>query len=216
MGSYVHFKNDILLIQQYSNITYAEQGNIPDIIFENNTIFYNEIKAITKNYRDQIINIIDCFSDNDKKQKIIEIVDYKLNQLFKAYDNILKILNNKDKKSNKDIIDEMFYYDRRSKQYQGWYVNLFKNNHYLVVYNLDIYGYNYYIANPIQELKFDGAIIYEVMFYPEIGLITVDDEDGKGKKLYLFASYTGNEYQHGYEEKIDFKGLQELIVSRKY
>lgn len=219
MGSYVHFKNDILLIQQYSNVTCAKQGNIPEIIFENNTVFYNEIKAITKNYRDQIINIIDCFSDNDKKEKIIEIVDYKLNQLFKAYDNILKILNNKDKKSkktNKDIIDEMFYYDIKSNQYQGWYVNLFKNNHFLVVYNLDIYGYNYYIANPIQELKFDGAIVYEVMYYPEIGLIAVDDEDGKGKKLYLFASYTGNEHSHGYIEKIDFKGLQELIVSRKY
>ena len=47
IGSYVHFKKDILLIQQYSNISYARKGNIPDIYFENNTKFYNVIKEIT-------------------------------------------------------------------------------------------------------------------------------------------------------------------------
>ena len=214
LGSYIHFKKDILLIQQYSNISYAKDGNIPEVIFENNTKFYNEIKEVTKKYKEQIINIVDCLSHKDVKGRIIEIVDYKLNLLFKAYDNILNILNNKNK-DHKNIINEMFYYDRRSGQYQGWYVDLYKNNNNVVIYNLDIYAYNYFIANPIEEIKFQGAIVYEAMNYPEIGLIAIDDEENKEKKLYLFSSYTGNEYPHAYSGKVDFKGLQELIVSRQ-
>jgi hypothetical protein len=216
LGSYVHFKSDILLIQQYANISYAKEGSIPDIYFENNTEFYNKIRKITLKYRDEIINIVNCMTDNDKKEKITEIIGYKLQKLFKAYDNILKILNNKDKKINKEIIDEMFYYDRKTNQYQGWYLNLYKDNRNIPVYNLDIYAYNYFIANPIKELYFDGAIVYEAMHYPELGLVTVDDKENKGKKLYLFSTYTGNEYPHPYIKKIDFKGLQELIVERKY
>ena len=218
ISSYVHFKNDILLIQQYTNISYAKEGSIPDIHFENNTEFYNKIKEITSKYRDEIINLVNCLSDSDKKEKISEIVNYKINKLFKAYDNILKILNNKDKdkNNNKEIIDDMFYYDRKSDQYQGWYVNLYKDNHNVPIYNLDIYAYNFFIANPIKELKFSGAIVYEVMFYPEIGLVTVDDEESKGKKLYLFAGYNGNEFPRVYSKKIDFKGLQENIIARKY
>ena len=215
LGSYIHFKKDIILIQQFSNISYAKDGNIPDIIFENNTKFYKEIKKVTEKYKENIIELVECLSNKDIKGRIIEIVDFKLNRLFKAYDNILNILNNKNK-DNKNIIDEMFYYDRRSGQYQGWYVDLYKDNNFAVEYNLDIYAYNYYIANPIRQIQFQGAIIYEAMNYPEIGLISIDDKENKEKKLYLFSSYAGNEYPHDYLEKIDFKGLQELIVSRKY
>ena len=215
LGIYIHFKKDIILIQQFSNISYAKDGNIPDIIFENNTKFYKEIKKVTEKYKENIIELVECLSNKDIKGRIIEIVDFKLNRLFKAYDNILNILNNKNK-DNKNIIDEMFYYDRRSGQYQGWYVDLYKDNNFAVVYNLDIYAYNYYIANPIRQIQFQGAIIYEAMNYPEIGLISIDDKENKEKKLYLFSSYAGNEYPHDYLEKIDFKGLQELIVSRKY
>ena len=214
LGSYIHFKKDILLIQQYANITYAKKGNIPDIHFENNTKFYIEIKKITQKFRDEIVNIVDCLSEKEHKEKIVDIIDYKLNLLFRAYDKILKILyNNKD---DKYIIDDMFYYDKRSGGYQGWYVDLFKDNNNNAVYSLDIYAYNYFIANPIKQIEFDGAIIYEAMYYPEIGLIAIDDEKSKQKKIYLFSSYTGNEYPHSYLSKIDFKGLQESIVSRKF
>ena len=216
LGSYIHFKKDILLIQQYSNITYAKKGHIPDIQFENNTKFYIEIKKITQNFRDEIVKIVDCLTDKDHKEKIIDIIDYKLNLLFRAYDKILNILQNKDNKDNKYIIDDMFYYDRRSGGYQGWYVDLYKNNNNNVMYNLDIYAYNYFIANPIKQIEFGGVIVYEAMHYPEIGLIVIEDEKTKEKKIYLFSSYTGNEYPHSYIGKVDFKGLQESIVSRKY
>ena len=110
----------------------------------------------------------------------------------------------------------MFYYDKRSGGYQGWYVDLYKNNNNNVMYNLDIYAYNYFIANPIKQIEFGGVIVYEAMHYPEIGLIVIEDEKTKEKKIYLFSSYTGNEYPHSYIGKVDFKGLQESIVSRKY
>ena len=217
LGSYIHFKKDILIIQQYSNISYCENGNIPDIFFENNTKFYTELKEITKNYKEEIINFVEILDNKKLKEKVIEVVNFKLDSLFKAYDNILTILTNEDKNKRNDIINKMFYFNIKYKIYSGWYVDLYKNDKFEIEYNLDIYAYNYFIANPINQIKFDGAIIYEAMNYPEIGLITVDnDENNMKKKLYLFSTYMGNEYPHRYENKIDFKGLQESILSRHY
>ena len=54
------------------------------------------------------------------------------------------------------------------------------------------------------------------MNYPELGITTFETDDNKSKKLYLFSAYTGNEYPHVYNEKIDFKGLQETIIARNY
>ena len=219
LGSYIHFKRDILIIQQYSNITYCEDGNIPDIYFDNNTKFYNELIEITKKYKEEIINLTECLINNELKEKVKEIVNFKLDFLFKAYYNIKTILTSDDKNKINYIINKMFYFNRKLKMYSGWYVDLYQNDKFETEYNLDIYAYNYFIANPIKDIKFKGAIIYEAMNYPEIGLMAVDvDNKGKNniKKLYIFSSYLGSEYPHRYINKIDFKGLQESILAREY
>ena len=54
------------------------------------------------------------------------------------------------------------------------------------------------------------------MTYPEYGLTAINDEGKNKKKMYLFSTYNGNEYPRYYTEKIDFKGLQESIISRRY
>lgn len=218
IGSYVHFKKDILLIEQYSNVTQSENGNIPDVYFENNTLFYTEIKEITKKYKEHIIDFAEVLENEKLKNKVNEVVNFKVNELLKAYDNILTILTNNDKNKKDDIIDKMFYYNRRQQTYAGWYVDLYKNNNFEIVFNLDIYAYNYFIAYPIQEMKFEGAIVYEAMNYPEIGIMAIkeNEQEYSKKKLYLFSTYTGNEYPHRYENKIDFKGLQESILARQY
>ena len=216
LGSYIHFKKEILLIQQYANITYEEDGFIPDIHFENNTLFYNEIKLVTQKYKDQIFNIIDELEDNDLNKRMKGIANSKLNVLFEAYDYILKILNNADEKDRQNIIKDAFYYDRKSHQYQGWYVELYKNDYGKTVYDLDIYASNFYISNPIRQINFGGVIVYETMTYPEYGLTAINDERKNKKRMYLFSTYNGNEYPRHYTEKVDFKGLQQSIISRRY
>ena len=217
IGSYVHFKKDILIIKQYSNITYCEDGNIPDIYFENNTKFYNELKEITKIYKEQLVNLTEYLDRQELKERVIQVINLKLNYLFNAYDNIIKILTSNSTDEINTIKNKMLYYNRKMQMYSGWYVDLYKNNRLEIEFNLDLYVYNYFIANPISQIDFDGAIIYEAMHYPEIGLLTVKDT-GKNlkKRLYLFSSYTGMEYPHRYEKKIDFKGLQKSILARQY
>ena len=218
IGSYVHFKKDILLIEQYSNVTQSENGNIPDVYFENNTLFYTEIKEITKKYKEHIIDFAEVLENEKLKNKVNEVVNFKVNELLKAYDNILTILTNNDKNKKDDIIDKMFYYNRRQQTYAGWYVDLYKNNNFEIVFNLDIYAYNYFIAYPIQEMKFEGAIIYEAMNYPEIGIMAIkeNEQEYSKKKLYLFSTYMGTEYPRNFVTKVNFKGLQESIYSRRY
>ena len=218
IGSYVHFKKDILLIEQYSNVTQNENGNIPDVYFENNTLFYTEIKEITKKYKEHIIDFAEVLENEKLKNKVNEVVNFKVNELLKAYDNILTILTNNDKNKKDDIIDKMFYYNRRQQTYAGWYVDLYKNNNFEIVFNLDIYAYNYFIAYPIQEMKFEGAIVYEAMNYPEIGIMAIkeNEQEYSKKKLYLFSTYMGTEYPRNFVTKVNFKGLQESIYSRRY
>ena len=216
LGSYIHFKKEILLIQQYTNITYAKEGFIPEIHFENNTRFYSEIKLVTQKYREQIFDIINELEDNNLKKRMKGIANSKLKVLFEAYDNILKILNNADEKDRQNIINDAFYYDRKSRQYQGWYVELYKNDYGKTVYDLDIYATNFYISTPIRQINFGGVVVYETMTYPEYGLTAINGVDKNKKKMYLFSTYNGNEYPRHYSEKIDFKGLQESIISRKY
>ena len=218
IGSYVHFKKDILLIEQYSNVTQSEKGNIPDVYFENNTLFYTEIKEITKKYKEHIIDFAEVLENEKLKNKVNEVVNFKVNELLKAYDNILTILTNNDKNKKDDIIDKMFYYNRRQQTYAGWYVDLYKNNNFEIVFNLDIYAYNYFIAYPIQEMKFEGAIVYEAMNYPEIGIMAIkeNEQEYSKKKLYLFSTYMGTEYPRNFVTKVNFKGLQESIHSRRY
>ena len=217
VGSYVHFKKDILIIKQYSNITYCEDGNIPDIYFENNTKFYNELKEITKIYKEHLVNLTEYLERQELKERVIQVINLKLNYLFHAYDNIIKILTSNSTDEINTIKNKMLYYNRKMQMYSGWYVDLYKNNRMEIEFNLDIYVYNYFIANPISQIDFDGAIIYEAMHYPEIGLITVKDTgENLKKRLYLFSSYTGMEYPHRYEKKIDFKGLQKSILERQY
>ena len=148
-----------------------------------------------------------------------EVVNYKTNFLFKAYDNILTILTSNDKNRKEDIIYKMFFYNIKLKAYSGWYVDLYQNDKFETVFNLDIYAYNYFIANPIKEIKFNGAIVYEAMNYPEIGLIAVNTdnkEKNNKKKVYIFSTYLGSEYPHRFANKVDFKGLQESILAREY
>ena len=218
IGSYVHFKKDILLIEQYTNVTQSENGNIPDVYFENNTLFYTEIKEITKKYKEHIIDFAEVLENEKLKNKVNEVVNFKVNELLKAYDNILTILTNNDKNKKDDIIDKMFYYNRRQQTYAGWYVDLYKNNNFEIVFNLDIYAYNYFIAYPIQEMKFEGAIVYEAMNYPEIGIMAIkeNEQEYSKKKLYLFSTYMGTEYPRNFVTKVNFKGLQESIYSRRY
>ena len=110
----------------------------------------------------------------------------------------------------------MFYYDDESKRYQGWYVDLFKGkNDTDIIYDLDIFAYNYYIGKPIDELEFKGAIVYEAMNYPEIGLIAIRNSTNNQKQLYAFSSYTGNEYPHGWSDTINFDSLRRIIYRRQ-
>ena len=109
----------------------------------------------------------------------------------------------------------MFYYDKKKKKYQGWYVDLYKNQTGDINYALGVYVHNFFMARPLATVDFKGIIIYTSMNYPEFGLISIEDDPNEPKKLYIFSSYTGNEYPHGWTNNINYDGLKRLILSRR-
>ena len=222
-GSYIHFKNDIYLMSESPNASYAVNGSLIDVYFDTDHVkIYEELKEITKTFQEYSLDIINDIENKEIKNKLINYVKNKISKLFVCYDNVLKAINYEnnneyDSPKRREIIDKMFYYDKKLKIYQGWYVDLYRRkNESEIVYDLDIFAYNYYIANPIKELEFKGAIIYEAMNYPEIGLIAIRDKKEKNKKrLFAFSSYIGNEYPHGWSKELDFDGLRRMIFRRQ-
>ena len=109
----------------------------------------------------------------------------------------------------------MFYFDKRKNQYLGWYVDLYKNQKEKIDFNINIYAHNYFMSKPMPKLNFTGAIIYTAMNYPEYGLLAIDNKENETKKIYIFSSYTGNEYPHGWKDNINYDGIKKLILSHK-
>ena len=219
IGSYIHFKKEILLFEQLTKFNYSENGTLIDVYFENNIKFYEELNKITLLLKNYSMNIIKNIKNIEIKKNLTHNINNKLNKLCYAYEKIVKMINFQNNNIFNDerqkIIDTMFYYDNEKKIYEGWYVDLYKkDNEKDINYNLKIYAYNYYISEPINELDYDGSIIYGAMNYPEFGLIGIEDRVNKAKKIYIMSFYSGNEYPHGWSEKIDFDSLKRIIIKR--
>ena len=219
IGGFTHFKKDILLFEQYTNITYCKDGEIVDIYFEPQKKFYEEIQKISLVFQNHLIDLVNCLTNDTVKTKLIRYIERKMKRLYISYNNILKGIelqeNKIDNEEKNKIKDTMFYYDNKKKSYQGWYVDLYKNQTGKINYALGVYVHNFFMARPIPTVDFKGIIIYTSMNYPEFGLISVEEDPKKPKKLYIFSSYTGNEYPHAWVESVNYDGLKRLILNRR-
>lgn len=221
IGSYLHFKKDILLFEQTTLVSDGENGSLIDVHFEDNLDFYKEIKNITLLFQKYSLNIINQIKSPEIKEELGNYIHNQLNKLFVSFENIIKAIKyqkelNNNNEERSEIIKKLFYYNKEKKSYEGWYVDLYKiNNDTEINYNLKIYAYNYHISKPIPELNFTGAMVYGAMNLPEFGVIGVKDKINKTIKLYILSFYSGNEYPHGLTDKIDFKSLKRLIIRGK-
>ena len=221
IGSYTHFKKDVLLFEQYTNITYSQNGEIIDLFFDPQKKFYEEIQKISIVFQNHMIDLLNCMKNETKKNKLINYVERKMKRLFISYEKILKGIELQEKKidinneERKNIKDSMFYYDKKKKKYQGWYVDLYINQTGKINYALKMYANNFFMARPISKVDFKGIIIYTSMNFPEFGLISIEENKNEPKKLYIFSSYTGNEYPHAWTDNINYDGLKRLIITRR-
>ena len=221
IGSYLHFKKDILLFEQTTLVSDGENGSLIDVYFEDDLDFYKEIKNITLLFQKYSLNIINQIKSPEIKGELENYIHNQLNKLFVSFENIIKAIKyqkelNNNNEERSEIIKKLFYYNKEKKSYEGWYVDLYKiNNDTEINYNLKIYAYNYHISKPIPELNFTGAMVYGAMNLPEFGVIGVKDKINKTIKLYILSFYSGNEYPHGLTDKIDFKSLKRLIIRGK-
>ena len=220
IGSYVHFKQETIIFRQKTNIIYAEDGEFLDLYFSPNIKFYTELEKISTIFQKHLLDLINVVQNKTVKIKLEQNIERRMKRLFTSYENILKGIELQDKvnvkgSELKKIRESMFHYDKKKKRYKGWYVDLYKDNDGEINYNLDMYLYNYFMARPLTKIQFKGIIDYISMNYPEFGLITVGDGERAPKKMFIFSSYIGNEYPILWSENVNFKGLKELIMTRR-
>ena len=218
MGGYVHFKRDFLLFVQHANITYSTNGSLIDVYFDNKKKLYETIQKVTLIFQKKLIGLVSYLDDKVVKIELEQLLENKLKKLFVSYENILKAIeiqeNGGANQELEKIKNSMFYYDSRTKQYQGWYVDLYRNKAGEINFNLNVYVNNFYMSRPIFQVKFFGIILYAAMNYPEFGLVAVDTKQKDEKKLYIFSSYTGNEYPRPWGERLNYEWLQKIIFNR--
>ena len=220
IGSYVHFKQETIIFRQKTNIIYAEDGEFLDLYFAPNVKFYTELEKVSTIFQKHLLDLINVVQNKTVKIKLEQNIERRMKRLFTSYENILKGIELQDKvnvkgSELKKIRESMFHYDKKKKRYKGWYVDLYKDNDGEINYNLDMYLYNYFMARPLTKIQFKGIIDYISMNYPEFGLITVGDGERAPKKMFIFSSYIGNEYPILWSENVNFKGLKELIMTRR-
>ena len=221
IGSYIHFKKDIFLFNYTGIIEGDEEGKLIDVYFEDNIEFYEELKNISLIFKKNSLNIIEQIQEQAIKNELKLYIEQKLNKLFIAYENIMKSIRyqidfNKDNENERrKIIENLFYYNKEKKIYEGWYVDLYKiKNDTQLDINLKMYAYNYHVSKPIKEFNFNGSIVFGSMNFPEFGVIGIKDKINKTMKLYILSFYSGNEYPHSLTNEIDFNSLKKLILKR--
>ena len=220
IGSYVHFKEETIIFKQKTNIIYAEDGDFLDLYFNPNVKFYKELEKVSTVFQKHLLDLINIVQNKTIKIKLEQNIERRMKRLFISYENILKYIEIQDKvnvkgSDLKNLRESMFHYDKKKKKYKGWYVDLYKDSDGEINYDLNIYLYNYFIARPFNKIQFKGIIDYVSMNYPEFGLLTVGNGERMGKKIFIFSSYLGNEYPILYTENVNFKGLKEIIMTRR-
>ena len=220
IGSYIHFKQDTLLFQQKTNVDPDPNGYFLDLYFAPNVEFYTELEKISTLFQNHLLDLINCLQNKTVKIKLEQNIERRMKRLFNSYEHILKGIEIQDKVNTKGadikkMRESLMHYDKKKERYKGWYVDLYKDNDGEINYNLDMFLFNYFMARPINKIGFKGIINYISMNYPEYGLITVGDGEKTQKKMFLFSSYIGNEYPILWTENVNFKGLKEIIMTRK-
>ena len=180
----------------------------------------NILKKISTLFQNHLLDLINCLQNKTVKIKLEQNIERRMKRLFNSYEHILKGIEIQDKVNTKGedikkMRESLMHYDKKKERYKGWYVDLYKDNDGEINYNLDMFLFNYFTARPINKIGFKGIINYISMNYPEFGLITVGDGEKKQKKMFLFSSYIGNEYPILWSENVNFKGLKEIIMTRK-
>ena len=218
IGAYVHFKQENILFKQKANVEYESEGDFLDLYFNPNVKFYTVLEKISTIFQNHLLDLINCMQNKTIKIKLEQNIERKMKRLFTSYENILKYIEIQDKIVDKTELkkmrDNMFHYDKKKDKYKGWYVDLYKDNDGEINYGLDIYLYNYFMAQPSTHVNFKGVIDFISMHYPEFGIILVGKGEYSQRKMFLFSSYVGNEYPILWTEKVNFDGLKEIIMRR--
>ena len=228
MGAYIHFKHDIPLIEQLANVKPSlneYSGEIIDVMFESDIPFYEELKKQCLSYKkilnDSITYTLTTYAPSNKTSftslttELSELIDPMLTAIDKIIRGIKTQYGYMDTILSEKELKEIFYYDKSSKSYKGWYADLFKGRTEQKLFEFDIYASNFYSGRPIEKVKFQGAVVYAAMNYLEMGIVVKEDKRTMTNKVMTYAGYSGNEYPHGWSDNINLEGLRKMIINRK-
>lgn len=203
-GAYVHFKRQIQLMTVKlpalpPKVSDPSLMGIPEVVIEPHLEFYKELENYWNSFKgkiNQFVNQGEYMMEINYKDIKAEI-NHSFDPMTHAIQFLIKAIKlqetgqmtNEFRNSLKNLI----YYDEHMK-WTGWYANLFDNMaHPEDIFNYDIWINNSGVFPAAKSFEFEGASLFNIMRMPNLGIITLEDQYEKTKKIMLFAKYNVKE-----------------------
>jgi hypothetical protein len=225
-GGYVHFKRQIQLMtvklpSESPKVYNSTLVGIPEVVIEPHLEFYKELENYWNTFKSKINEFV------NRGEYMMEInyqeIKSEINQSFDPMTNALTMIIKGIKLQEtgqmtdefRDSLKNIIYYDENLK-WTGWYANLFDN----VAHPESIFNYDVWILNAghfpaAKNLEFEGAALFNIMRMPNLGLITLEDQYEKTRKLMLFAKYNVKEVLLPIEMKPDVEQMSQDVLDRE-
>ena len=220
-SAYIHFKREFALMKSQFEVK-KNTGEIPEVVIEPNLKFYEEILELAKNYKN-FFEDLSKFSENGLASQDMKFTFVNVKAILTQLTDVTEMLidgierqeSGRMTKETKENLKDIITYNKEYEAYMGWYVRLLDQNSQKTVFDFYAWAARVHTAPPIEDQQFSGAMFYNHLNYPIIGLIVKQDKFEKKEKLLLFTCYSAKEITKRFDPKLNFDEEIKAISERE-
>ena len=214
----VSLSQDIKVMSRYMGYTTVE-GGIPEIWFESNMGFYDEVNVFLSRFEYLLGDFI-----NHTEESMRVNFKYVRNRLSKSFED-LKYANNlirraielqESNRLNEEVkteLREILFVEDISETWDGWLARLYDTDSQMTLFNFECYSM--FINHSVENEKegFNGANHFIYNKFNEIGVVIVKDKQENSDKLMLFSTSNWGESYNRVDDT-QFNNIKEMVTQR--
>jgi hypothetical protein len=222
-GAHTHFKRQIILLTNRLSTQgpKTETSGIPEVILEPHLEFYKEVETFWNGFKSRISEYINSCEQMLKinYREVKSELEVPMQNMSEAIALIIKSIKLQETgqmtPESKENLRNLIHYDDASK-WTGWYTDLFNNESKPEeIFNYDVWISNSGIFSAAKNLDFEGASLFNVVKFTNLGVIMTEDSYEKTKKMMIFAKYNVKDLYAPLDSKPDVEQMTKDIIDRE-
>lgn len=222
----VHFKREFAIMKSIPKVKKVK-GGLVDVVMEPNIGFYEEILELYTNYKN-LLNELKTFAaqelllnaptNSNLRFSFVNarsLYQHAIDVTEMLLDAIKKQESGKMDEETKNNLKELVSFNDQYNSWIGWYVKFLNQNSHEDIFSFYSWGSKIHASPPIEDKQFNGAVFYNYMNFPLIGLIVKEDKFTKKRKLLLHSSYYAKESIKRFAPKVNFSEEVEALENRE-